>query len=425
MDADKCCDIRQVGAPQFMVTIHLQFLREVSQDARHTLRLWANRPWHTGFAIAALAIGIGANTGVFSVVNALLLRSLPFHDPGRLASLPSLRTSLPPHDSAKQFHDWRRQSTYLSDVALYEQADVNLGGVHDTLRAHVAQVSWNFFPILGTRPVLGRGFSPEEDTPGHNALAVIGYGLWQQLFAGDRRVLGSTIRVDGFPLTIIGVAPPGFDFPRGAVLWKAAAFSPGNNGWETVARLKPGISWPQARQAFAAEVDRFSPNQRKIDKVNPPPTITSLQDELAGPVKNASLMLMAGVVLILLIACTNVANFLMARTADRAAEFSIRSALGASRARLTQQLLTECLLLSTVAGMAGLVIAFWSTSHCGESSTGATGSAVLFDSGWPRAGFHHAGIHRKRSVFRASCPRFTPAAYTRLGTGVPGRDTLG
>jgi putative ABC transport system permease protein len=170
-----------------MVTIHPQFLREVSQDAKHALRLWANRPWHTGLAIAALAIGIGANTGVFSVVNALLIRPLPFHDPGRLAALPSLRRFLPPHDSAKQFHDWRRQSVYLSDVALYEQADVNLGGVRDTLRAHVAQVSWNFFPILGTRPVLGRGFSPEEDTAGHNALAVIGHGLWQQLFAGDRR----------------------------------------------------------------------------------------------------------------------------------------------------------------------------------------------------------------------------------------------
>lgn len=345
-----------------MVPIHLQFLRDVSQDAKHALRLWANRPWHTGLAIAALAIGIGANTGVFSVVNALLLRSLPFHDPGRLASLPSLRTALPPHDSAKQFHDWRRQSTYLSDVALYEQTDVNLGGVRDTLRAHVAQVSWNFFPILGARPVLGRGFSPDEDTPGHNALALISYGLWQQLFAGDRKALGSTIRVDGFPLAIIGVAPPGFDFPRGAVLWKAAAFAPGNNGWETVARLDPGITWPQARQAFAAEVDRLPPNQRSVDKMNPPATLSSLQDELAGPVKNASLMLMAGVVLILLIACTNVANFLMARTADRATEFSIRSALGASRARLTQQLLTECLILSTVAGMGGVLIALWSTS---------------------------------------------------------------
>ncbi len=344
------------------LSIPVQLSREVSQDARHALRLWASRPWHTAFAIAALAIGIGANTGVFSVVNALLLRSLPFHEPGRLAALHH-GEFIPPHDSAKQFHDWRRQSTYLADAALFEDYDVNLGGVRDPARAHVAQTSWNFFSTLGTQPVLGRAFMPGEDTPGHNAIAVIGYGLWQQLFAGDRRAVGSAIRIDGIPLTIIGVAPPGFDFPGSAVLWKPAVFAAGNNGWETVARLKPGITWPAARQAFDAEVDRLSPNRATFDDVKQRrPTMTSLQDGLAGPVKNASLMLMAAVVLILLIACTNVANLLMARTADRAAELSIRSALGASRARLAQQLLTECLLLSSVAAMAGLAVAYWTAS---------------------------------------------------------------
>ena len=340
-------------------SIPAQVAREVSQDVRHTLRLWAARPWHTGFAMAALAIGIGANTGVFSVVNALLLRSLPFHDPDRLAAVHH-DEFIPPHDSAAQFHDWHRQSTYLTDAALIEDADVNLGGVRDPGRAHIAQTSWNFFSTLGTQPVLGRSFMPGEDIAGHNAIAIIGYGLWHQFFAGDRRVLGSTIRIDGNPLTIIGVAPPGFDYPGGAVLWKPAAFSAGNNGWDTVARLKPGITWPQARAAFDAEVDRLSTDRAR--SANPRPRITPLRDGLAGPARNASLMLMASVVLVLLIACTNVANLLMARTADRAAELSIRSALGASRARLAQQLLTECLLLSLVAALAGLVVAFWTTS---------------------------------------------------------------
>jgi putative ABC transport system permease protein len=343
------------------ISIPAQVAREVYQDIRHTLRLWANRPWHTGFAIAALAIGIGANTGVFSVVNALLLRSLPFHEPSRLASLRA-QDFIPPHDSSKQFHDWCEQSTYLADAALVEEYDVNLGGKRDAVRAHVAQTSWNFFSTLGTQPVLGRGFMPEEDTAGHNEIAIIGHGLWQQLFAGDRRVLGSTIRVDGNPLTIVGVAPPGFDYPSSTVLWKPAAFSPGNNGWGTVARLKPGIEWPQAQAAFEAELDRLSPNRGKIDNANPRPRMKSLQDALAGPAKNASLLLMAGVVLVLAIACTNVANLLIARTADRAAELSMRSALGASRARLTQQLLTECLLLSFAAAVAGLLVAFWTTS---------------------------------------------------------------
>jgi putative ABC transport system permease protein len=348
-----------------------QISRKVFQDLKYTLRLWAGRPWHTGFAIAALAIGIGANTGVFSVVNALLLRSLPFREPDRLALLHEF---IPPHDSAKQFHDWRQQSEYLADAALFEEFDANLGsvkpgGMRVGSRVHVAQTSWNFFSVLGTQPVLGTGFAADEDVdgtgwglPGPNAVAVIGYGLWQQLFAGDPKVLGSTIRIDGNPLTVVGVAPPGFDYPGKAVLWKPAAFSPGNNGWGTIARLKPGIPWPQARAAFAVEAERLSPKLDGIDNSNLRPSITSLQDGLAGPVKNASVMFMGAVVLVLLIACTNVANLLIARTTDRAAELSIRSALGASRARLARQLLTECLLLSFVATLAGLAIAYWTTS---------------------------------------------------------------
>ncbi len=341
------------------ISIPLQFLREVSQDARHTLRLWAKRPWQTGFAILALAIGIGANTGVFSVVNALLLRSLPFHDPSRLASLGRF---FPPHGSAKEFHEWRQQSTYLADAALIEQFDVNIGEVQNPMRAHISYTSWSFFSLLGAQPVTGRWFRDGEDAPGNNAVAVISYGLWQQLFAGDQRAVGSALRVDGVPLTVIGVAPTAFNYPGNTDLWKPAEYSPGNNGWETIARLKPGITWAQARAAFAVEADRLWPQRTKIGNSEHYPRMTSLQDELAGPVKNASLMLMAGVVLILLIACSNIANLLMARTADRATELSIRSALGASRARIAQQLLTECLLLSFVAAIVGLVVAFWTTS---------------------------------------------------------------
>ncbi len=335
------------------------------QDLRYTLRLWAARPWQAAFAITALAIGIGANTGVFSVVNTLLLRSLPFREPDRLALFHEF---FPPHDSAKEFHDWRQQSRYLADAALFEENDVNLGGMRVGSRAHVAQTTWNFFSLLGAQPVLGTGFAPDEDVngtgwglPGRNAVAVIGYGLWQQLFAGDPKVLGATIRIDGKPLTVVGVAPPGFDYPGKAVLWKPAAFSPGNNGWTTIARLKPGILWPQARAALAVEIQRSSPRLGGIDYSNLHPSVTSLQDGLAGPVKNASLMFMGAVLLVLLIACTNVANLLIARTTDRAAELSIRSALGASHSRLLRQLITESLFLSLLATLAGLAIAYWTT----------------------------------------------------------------
>ncbi len=352
--------------PDLAVSLPAQLAREVRQDARHALRLWARRPWHTGFAILALAIGIGANTGVFSVVNALLLRSLPFRDSERLAYL---RWFFEPQDSAMQFHQWRRTSTYLADAAVFEAFDANLGAAGEWRRAHVVQASSNFFSVLGTQALLGRGFAPGDDvdgtgwgSPGRNAVAVISYGLWQQLFAGDQRALGAAIRIDGNPLTIIGVAPPGFDYPGRTALWKPAAFSPGNKGWETIARLKPGITWPQARAAFAIEAERFWPNRTPLQRIQYPSTITALRDELAGPAKQGSLVLMTCVVLILLIACSNVANLLMARTADRAAELSIRSALGASRARISQQLLTECLLLSLTAAIAGLFLAFWTAS---------------------------------------------------------------
>ena len=257
-----------------------------------------------------------------------------------------------------------RQSTYLADAALFEEFDVNLGGTRVASRVHVAQTSWNFFSVVGTQPVLGRGFAAGDDVdatgwglPGRNAAAVISYGLWQQIFGADRRALGATVRIDGNPLTVIGVAPRGFDFPHGAVLWKPAAFSPGNNGWGTVARLKPDVSWTQARAAFAVEAKRLSAKQEVPDDLHP--SMALLQDALAGPARNASLMFMGAVVLVLLIACTNVANILTARTADRISEFSIRSALGASKGRLARQLFTESVLLSLVATLGGFGIAYW------------------------------------------------------------------
>lgn len=345
------------------LSVPRQISRDALQDLRHTLRHWCKRPWQTGFAIFALAIAIGSNTGVFSVVNALLLRSLPFRDPDRLALLHQF---IPPHDTAKQFHAWRQQSLFSSDTALFEELDVNLGGLRVGSRAHVAQTSGNFFTVLGVQPVLGRGFAPEDDVdgtgwglPGRNAVAVIAYGLWQNLFGGDPKVLGATIRVDGNPLTVVGVAPAGFDYPGKAVLWKPAAFSPGNNGWGAVARLKPGVSWRQAQAAFLVETKRLVPESGRGHDLQP--TMTSLQDGLAGPVKDSSLLFMGAMLLVLLIACTNVANLLLARTADRGGEFFLRLALGASRARLTRQLLTECLLLSFVAGLGGMFLA-WSTT---------------------------------------------------------------
>jgi putative ABC transport system permease protein len=343
------------------VSIPVRVMREVLQDGRYTFRLWARHPLHTVFMIAALAIGIGATTGGFSIVNTLLLSSLPFHDPERLASFDP-KEFIPPHDSAKQFHDWREQSTYLANAALVDEGDVNIGVAHEAVHVHAAHASWNLFTVLGTPAALGRTFLPGEDALNSDQVVVIGYGLWQQLFRGNRDALGSSIRVNGKQLTIIGVTPPGFDYPRDTVLWLPAKFSEGNNGWTTVARLKPEVTWPQARAAFEADVNRLSSTPGRLDPSSPRPQMRSLREALSGPVASASLMLMAGMALILLIACTNVANLLMARITDRTSELGIRSALGASRGRLKRQLLTECLFLCAVSALAGLLVAVGVTS---------------------------------------------------------------
>jgi len=340
------------------------WLEDLFQDLHFGARMLRKTPGLSTVAVLTLALGIGANAGVFSVVNTLLLRSLPFREPDRLTLLQNF---VPPHDTAGQFHDWRRQRQYFADAAVFEEIDANLRAGRGVIRAHCAQTSWNFFSVLGTKLTLGDGFAPGDDVartsgqglPGRNAVAVIGYGLWQELFGGSPKALGATIRVQGNPLTVIGVAPPGFDYPNKTVVWKPGTFNPGNDAWVVIGRLKSGISLARAQAQFAAEASPERPGGNNLDLR---PKMISLRDALLGPVKDASLMLMGAVGLVLLIACTNIAGLLMACTTERAAELSVRAAVGASRARLTRQLLTECLLLSSVAAVAGLLVAFWVTS---------------------------------------------------------------
>jgi predicted permease len=341
-----------------------QLAREIAQDGRHALRLWRRQPLQTGLAIAVLAVAIGATTGVFSVLNALLLRPLPFDNPQRLATF-HLYSSPRDMTGGTAFHDWRQHTAYFADAATFSSVEATVEGAGAARRLRLAETSWNFFSVLGTPPVRGRSFQPDEDAPGHGSVAVIGHGLWQDLFGGDPGAVGSDIRVNGVPLRIVGIAPPGFDFPQRSALWTPTTFDwpriPKAEPaffWSTVGRLKPDLTWAQARAAFGLEVQRDSVASRPGD-VASRPALISLQDQLAGPVRTASLILMAGVALLLLLACANIANLLLARAIGRCRELTIRSALGASRARLSQQLVTETLLLWLVSAAAGLLVARW------------------------------------------------------------------
>ncbi len=345
------------------LSIPLEMARELSRDLRHSIRIYAQRPLVSGLILTALAMSIGATTGVFSVVNALLLKSLPFRSPERIVLLDGF-----PGGSYKSHNlfnaDWDR--TYLDEAMLFNFSDMNLVTRRDPIRAKVTETSANFFQTLGAEVMFGRSFLPDEDVPGKDGVAVISHAVWEQVYAGDPRVLGSTVHINGAPMTIIGVAQPGMDFPDRTAVWTPTTFDINKlekfEGiyWRIIGRLRPGITMAQAQGMYSANVDRVCNGHCQF--FGPKSTLLSMRKELAGSVGEASFMLLGAVVFVLLIACANVANLLLARISERRKEMVIRAALGASRSRLVQQLITECILLSVIATGAGLLIARWATA---------------------------------------------------------------
>lgn len=347
-----------------LVSIPVEICRETAQDLRYASRVYRRRLVVTGLALTALALGVGATTGVFSVLNALLWRSLPFRDPERLVELQGSGMRTRPG-----FYDWQSASAFLSAAAVYSSGDMNLDLGGESVRTKVAETSAGFFRALGVDPVVGRSFLAEEDLQGHDSVAVIGYGLWQQLFAGDAAALGKTLILNGMSLTVVGVAPPSFDYPERTAAWVPTVFDfpkipkSGVVFWRTLGRLKSGLTLARAKSMYLASLPPESlpkPAAKGPSGFSPiMPALIPLRDQLAGPVRKASLVLFGIVIFVLLIACANVAHLLLSRFAERRQELAIRAALGASRARLVQQLITESVLLTLAASAVGLAIARW------------------------------------------------------------------
>jgi putative ABC transport system permease protein len=343
-----------------LVSVPAQVLRECALDLRHSARVYARRPFVTVLAVAALALAIGATTGVFSVVNAVLLRSLPFRAPDELVQVE------PSHgmDTTAGFHRWRTSRPYLADAVSYDRAEMNLSRQADSVRVAVTETSWNFFAMFGSQPVIGRAFVAGEDERGRGTVAVISHALWRQAFGADPAALGSTVRLNGQPVLVVGIAAPAFDFPARTAVWTPTTFDYERlpktrvTYWETVGRLNAGVSRAQANAMFTAEIEREDPGRsgrlggRRFGLI-------PLRDQLAGAVRQASFVLMGAVLFVLLIACANVAHLLLTRTSERRTELMVRATLGASRARLVQQLITESIAVSLVAAVAGLVVAHW------------------------------------------------------------------
>src|SRR5262245_7036971 len=370
------------------------------QDLRYGARMLLKKPGFTLIAVITLALGIGANTAIFSLTNALVLRPFDFPDLDRLVMVSGTTPQqgsefygMTPADYA----DLRRQQTAFVDLAAYQRSSATLTGVGEPERVQNVKVAAGFFRLLGGEAALGRVFLPEEEQAGRDQVAALSYGLWSQRFGGDPKIVGATVSLDGKAYTVIGVMPANFNFPKPVELWTPLAL--GNEAWNerqdrslsVVARLKTGVELGQANSEVGILAQRLA-TQYPQTNTGRGLTIKLLRQRANGEYNDVFVgLLMAAVGFVLLIACVNIANMQLARASARGREFAVRAALGAGRLALVRQLLTESLMLGLLGGICGLLVSFWFLDFIRSS---LPPEAVRYIAGW-----EHFRINERVMIF--------------------------
>jgi putative ABC transport system permease protein len=355
-------------------------MSELTSELRYAMRTLARSPGFAAVSVIALALGIGANTAIFTIFNSVLLRPLPYRDPARLVAVhqavprfSSLAPSIPVN--AYSYLEWRKQSHSFEEIALFGENLVNLTAPGDPVRITMARASASFFPLLGVGPQLGRTFTADEDRPGSDRVVVVSDRLWLGRFHRNPAALGAKVLVDGTPYQVIGIMPVGFQVPRTSQLqavisaddypdvWKPFGLKDseidmlGDFDFGCIARLKPGVSPKQA----TAELDVIEAGVLKNlpQKVEVLTGVVPLREQIGARSRQSLILLLAAVGVVLIVVCVNIANLLLARAGGRRREMAIRTAIGARTGRLVRQMLTESLLLSIAGGALGVVLAEW------------------------------------------------------------------